>query len=124
MHLIVEPAAEVPWESAGEVVTAEATIDKSPTDEAGWHRVEAAGAMIVEAGNLLLLPGRDNGREDWRLFVQSMSARGHEVMQAALARDKEALFQAGADLYSACVACHQVYVIPQAEAAARAPAGT
>jgi cytochrome c2 len=30
-------------------------------------------------------------------------------MEAAAAQDKEAFFQAGAQLYSVCTACHQAY---------------
>jgi len=110
MSHVIEPAAEVPWDSAGEIVTIDGTEDLAPRDEEGWHRVEAAGATLVETGNLLLLPRRDRGTEDWRQFSRSLSAMGHKVMSAAEAKDKDALFQAGADLYSVCVACHQVYV--------------
>lgn len=111
MSHVIEAAAEVPWDSAGEVVTAEGVEDLAPTDDEGWLHVEAAGATLVEAGNLLLMPGRDPGKDDWKEFSKSLSATGHQVMAAAKARDKEALFQAGADLYSVCVACHQAYVI-------------
>ncbi len=110
MSHVIEPAAEVPWDSAGEIVTVDGTQDLAPTDEEGWHHVEAAGATLVETGNLLLMPGRDRGTDDWRQFSGLLSARGHQVMSAAQAKDKDALFQAGADLYSVCVACHQVYV--------------
>lgn len=111
MSHVIEPAAEVPWDSAGEIVTAEGIEDLAPADPEEWHHVEVAGATLVEAGNLLLLPGRDPGKEDWRQFAKSLSAMGHKVMTAAEAEDKDALFQAGADLYSVCVACHQVYAM-------------
>jgi hypothetical protein len=111
MTHVIEAAAEVPWDSAGEVVTAAGVQDLAPTDEEGWIRVEAAGAMLVEAGNLLLMPGRDRGTGDWKQFSKSLSAMGHEVMAAAKSKDKDALFQAGADLYSVCVACHQAYAL-------------
>ncbi len=111
MSHVIEAAAEVVWDSAGEIVYAEGVQDLAPTDEEGWHHVEAAGAMIVEAGNLLLLPGRDPGKADWKQFASGLSAMGHKVMHAAKAKDKDALFQAGADLYSMCVACHQVYAL-------------
>lgn len=111
MTHVIEAAAEVPWDSAGEVVTAEGVEDLAPIDDEGWMHVEAAGATLVEAGNLLLMPGRDPGRDDWKEFSKSLSAMGHRVMMAAKAQDKDALFQAGADLYSVCVACHQVYAL-------------
>ena len=111
MTHVIEAAAEVPWDSAGEVVTAEGTRELAPVDDEGWYRVEAAGATLAEAGNLLLLPGRDPGKADWIQFSRSLSAMGHAVMAAAQARDKDALFQAGADLYSVCVACHQGYAL-------------
>ena len=110
MRLVIEPAAEVPWDSAGEIVTAAGVEDLSPTSEEGWHHVESAGATLVESGNLLLLPGRDPGKADWQQFSRSLSVMGHRVMVAAQAQDKDALFEAGADLYQVCVGCHQVYV--------------
>ena len=38
-----------------------------------------------------------------------MSTVGLTAMQAARDQDKEAVFQAGAQLYSVCTACHQAY---------------
>jgi cytochrome c551/c552 len=35
---------------------------------------------------------------------------GRQAAIAAEAKDSEALFQIGADLYQACVACHNVYM--------------
>jgi mono/diheme cytochrome c family protein len=111
MTHVIEAAAETAWDSAGQIVTAEGEQDLAPVDDEGWYHVEAAGATLVEAGNLLLLPGRDPGKEDWQAFAKSLSLMGHRVKDAARARDRDALFQAGADLYSACVACHQAYAL-------------
>jgi len=111
MTHVIEAAAETAWDSAGEVVTAEGEEDLAPVDDEGWYHVEAAGATLVESGNLLLLPGRNPGKEDWTAFSKSLSLMGHRVKDAAKARDRDALFQAGADLYSVCVACHQVYAL-------------
>ena len=35
---------------------------------------------------------------------------GRNALEAAEKKDAESLFQIGADLYQACVACHNVYM--------------
>ncbi len=109
MNLVLEPAADVVWDSAGYIVTIEGETNLAPTDEEGWLRVQAAGGTLVEAGNALMLPGRHDGQADWLEFSAAISATGMQIIAAGEAQDQDAVFQTGATLYSVCVACHQVY---------------
>ena len=115
MLWILEPAAEVIWDSAGFVITAEGETDLSPTTEAGWDLVRNNAALVAESGNLLMMPERSMGPE-WVAYAQAMIGAGRGVMAAAEVRDAEALFDAGGDLYQTCRACHTQYMVPIAQA--------
>jgi cytochrome c2 len=58
---------------------------------------------------MLALPGRAEDNDAWIIYSQGLSEAGVLAMEAAAAQDKEAFFQAGAQLYSVCTACHQAY---------------
>jgi hypothetical protein len=119
MSWILEPAADVIWDSAGWVTTAEGEQDLAPVDAEGWAAVRNAAAVVAESGNLLLLPGRAPDLDDWAEYSRGMIDMGRRVMAAADAQDADALFEAGGQLYNVCVACHQRYWIT--DAPTRAP---
>lgn len=109
MAHVVEPVADTIWKSAGWVEDAvDGYYELYPTDDEGWLRVHDHGAMIVEAGNLMMLPGRARDGA-WMTYSEATSTVGLSIMRAAEAQNKEDLFQAGAQLYSVCTACHQAY---------------
>lgn len=109
MAHVLDPAADIIWRSAGEIVTEAGTESLVPTDDEGWHEVEFGAATLIEAANLLMLPDRAPDREDWQEFALGLASMGQRAMAAAEAQDGEALFAAGADLYQVCLACHQQY---------------
>lgn len=108
MEWVLEPAAEVIWDSAGFVITAEGEEDLSPDSEAAWERVTWAAATLGESGNLLMLPGRAAG-DDWVEYAQGLVSAAEGALQAARARDAQALFDAGGHIYQVCRACHNQY---------------
>ncbi|MDO8908363.1 MAG: hypothetical protein Q7W55_07675 [Pseudohongiella sp.] len=109
MAHVVEPIADTLWKSAGWILDEnEGYYELYPTDDAGWENVHNHGAMIVEAGNLMMLPGRAVDGA-WMTYSEAISTVGGRIMTAADAQNKEDLFQAGAQLYSVCSACHQAY---------------
>lgn len=110
MHLVVEPAADVLWDSAGWIMTLEEEYSLVPTDDEGWFAAESAAGIIIESGNLLKLPERSAERAaTWIDYSTEMSEQGKLAWQAVLDRDGEALFQVGASLYQSCVQCHDEY---------------
>lgn len=109
MNYVLEPAADILWASGGWVMDASGYEELYPTTEEGWDFVHADSAVIVEAGNMLALPGRALDNDAWMIYSKGLSDAGILAMEAAAARDKEAFFQAGAQLYSVCTACHQAY---------------
>ena len=115
MEWILDPAADVLWDSAGFIITAEGETDLAPTMDEGWARVRNSAAVVAETGNLLLMPGRSAGT-DWVAFAQGLTGAGEVAMAAAEARDATALFDAGGQVYQACRACHEQYLVPLEEA--------
>jgi hypothetical protein len=108
MNLVVEPVADTLWDTAGWVLSDAGYEELYPTTDEGWEFVYNQSAMIVELGNILALPGRAQG-DTWLRYAQAMSEVGEIAMHATAAQDNEAYFQAGAQLYSVCTACHQAY---------------
>jgi hypothetical protein len=110
MNLVLEPVADSLWKSAGWILDeTEGYYELYPTDDEGWETVRNQAAMIVEAGNAMMLPGRAIEQGAWRTYSQAMSSVGLTAMRAAREQNEEDLFQAGAQLYSVCTACHQAY---------------
>ena len=66
--------------------------------------------VIIESSYLLTKPDRSRGRKDWIIFSEMLEPIGRNALEAAEKKDAESLFQIGADLYQACVACHNVYM--------------
>lgn len=108
MEWVLEPAADVVWDSAGTIITAQGRQELAPTTDEGWEDVFRAGASLSEAANLLMLPGRPAG-DDWMEYSRALSGTGRLVMAAARAQDADALFDAGGRVYQVCRACHNQY---------------
>jgi mono/diheme cytochrome c family protein len=115
MQWILEPAAEGIWDSAGTIITADGRTELAPTTDAGWDDVRKHATILAEAANLLLLPGRAAG-PDWIAYAQALRTTGRQALAAAQARDADALFDAGGQIYQACVACHTQYWVPAGDA--------
>ncbi len=109
MALVLEPAADILWDSGGWVMDASGYEELYPTTDDGWAYVRSQAAIVVESGNSLALPGRAEDNDAWMIYSEGLSEAGVLAMEAAAAQDKEAFFQAGAQLYSVCTACHQAY---------------
>ena len=110
MAWILDPAADVIWNSAGTIITAQGHQELAPITDEGWAKVLHAAATLTEAGNLLMMPGRAAG-DDWVEYAQGLTAAGQLAIKAAQDQDDEALFEAGGRLYQVCRACHNQYWI-------------
>ncbi len=109
MNLVLEPASDILWDSGGWVVDASGYEELYPTTDDGWDYVRAQAAVVVESGNMLALPGRAEDQDAWMIYSEELSSAGMLAMEAAATQNKEDFFQAGAQLYSVCTACHQAY---------------
>lgn len=109
MALVVEPVADTLWSTAGWVLSDAGYEELYPTTAEGWDFAHKQSAMIIEIGNMLALPDRVEGRDNWLTYSQALSTVGEMAMKATAEQNKEDYFQAGAQLYSVCTACHQAY---------------
>ena len=122
MGHVIDPAAYGYWKGSGVEVTAAGDRDLSPTTEEGWEALESAAAALIEAGNVLQLPGRGRSPDaDWNGFAQQLTQRAVAAKAAAQHHVKKAVFDEGGRIYEVCTACHAQYVIgPQLKATGRA----
>lgn len=111
MYWLVEPAADGVWDSAGFILTEEGEEDLQPTDQAGWDAVRNSATLVAEAGNLLMMPGYRADEGDWVEYAQGLVRTGLIAREAALAKDADALFDAGGAIYNVCRACHSKYIV-------------
>jgi hypothetical protein len=107
MESMFDPSADVIWESVGTIVTADGTFERAPQTDEEWGTVRAAAIALAESGNLLMLPQRTGGSEEWVKLSQAMIEQSLRAVKAAEAKDKDALFNIGADIYESCVNCHK-----------------
>lgn len=117
MAHVIDPAAFMFWRGSGYEMTEAGERDLSPTTPEGWKTVEDGAAIVAEAGNMLMLPGRARAPEaEWNKLSKLLTERALEAKAAAEKQDKQAMFDTGGRLYEVCVACHQKF-IPMDQAA-------
>ena len=110
MTWILDPRADVVWGSVGTVVTDKGEEKLVPKTDAEWNEVRDAAATVAEITNLLMLPPHVRDQGDWASMARKVIEKANKCVEAAEAKDAEALFTDGGDLYLACVACHAKYI--------------
>ena len=122
MGHFVDPAAFMYWKGSGYEITEAGERDLSPTTDEGWDVLVTGATMLVEAGNILQMPGRTRAPEaDWNKYAQLLTERALIARAAAEKHDKKAVFDEGGRVYEVCVACHEQFVI-QPDIKANGPA--
>ena len=109
MDPMLDSAAEVFWDSAGFIDTYEGTTDLSPTTDEGWQRISDAADNIDQISAQLREERYSLNRPAWIQLSSGLVDAAERGRRAALDRDADELFEAGAQLYQVCVACHQAY---------------
>jgi plastocyanin len=143
MVSIIDPEADVLWNSVATIVSATGTEEREPRTDEEWAAIRRSAIQLVEATNLLRIPGRhvakpgeksENPRielepetiekmivEDPRTWT-SLVNRLHDAVVPALnaieAKNVKGLFDAGDHMEQACEACHQQYWYPPSHAPA------
>jgi hypothetical protein len=82
-------------------------LTRTPTTTAEWGVLEGQALMLAESANLLMMPSRARGREQWIADAQLLLDVGEAALEAAQNRDVDALDQLNDPLYRSCVTCHQ-----------------
>jgi plastocyanin len=143
MTSIIDPEADVVWNAVATIVSLTGTEEREPRTDEEWTAVRRSALQLVEATNLLRIPGRQVARpgeksenprielhpetiqkliaEDpitWTKLVDRLHDAAVPALRAAEAKDAKGLFDAGEHLEHACEACHQQYWYPPAHASA------
>lgn len=137
MAHVVDPTADALWASVSVVTDARGTLEKAPRTDEEWAAVRGYAIQLVEASNLLQMPGRpmarpgekphypgielefdeiggliDADRTAWSNLAHSLHDKSTAVLKVIDVRDAEGLRDAGEALYEACESCHKKYWFP------------
>lgn len=109
MDPLLNDASEVFWDSAGFIDTYEGTTDLTPTTEEGWQKVLDAADEITRLSEVLQEERHSLNRDAWNVLSASLVDAADRGRVAVANKDGAELFEAGAQLYQVCVACHQTF---------------
>jgi hypothetical protein len=136
MDSFVDPGADYIWDSVATTVTAKGSVEKYPRTDEEWKELRRRAIQVMEAANLLLIPGRrvanPGDPSDPRIELPpdriealinqdraSFTQRAHAlydsmvpVLQAIEAKDRHRLMDAGDAIDVACESCHLKYWYP------------
>jgi hypothetical protein len=109
MESTVHPSAEVVFDSVGTIISFSGVEEIAPKSEEEWANVQHSALTLAEAGNLLMMPGRAKSDSEWMKLAQGLINVGLLAHKAAKAKNPEALFEAGGQIYETCLRCHSRY---------------
>lgn len=137
MLSLIDPSADVVWEAVTTVVSADGIVEKVPQSEEEWINVRGGALRLVEAANLLVVPGRhvarpgekseapgvelepeemeariNKDRPGWNARAKGLRDASLEALQAIELKDAQKLFEVGDRLEMACEHCHSNYWYP------------
>ncbi len=126
----IDPAADFIWASVGTVITKAGRQDRRPHTAEQWAELRRRAITLVEATNLLVMPGRriaihefpsagpgvlsspeierklNTDRASFNAFALALRTVSLKVLAAVDTRDVAALSENGEALDEACEACH------------------
>ena len=82
-------------------------LTRTPTTTAEWGALEGQALMLAESANLLMMPSRTRGRDQWIEDAKLLLDVGEAALRAAQDKDVEALDALNDPLYQSCITCHQ-----------------
>jgi hypothetical protein len=137
MQSVVDPNADVVWLAVTTVQSAKGTVETKPKNDEEWTKVRHGAVALMEAANLLMVPGRHVARPgeksetpgvelepsemealinkdlgSWRKRAHGLHEAGVAAIQAIDAKDADKLFEVGEQIERACESCHSQYWYP------------
>src|SRR5262245_4589407 len=137
MQAVVDPSADDVWLSVTTVASKAGTVETVPKTDEDWARVRHGAIRLVEASNLLIIPGRHVARPGekseapgvelepnemealilkdipgWRNRAKALHEAGLAALKAADAKDPHGIFEVGEQIEEACENCHRNYWYP------------
>jgi hypothetical protein len=148
MDSMVDPGADVLWESVATTVSIKGIEELQPRTDDDWKTVHRNAVMLVEATNLLKMDGRhvakvkeksenpgielepeqmekliNDDRPAFIKFAQGLHDAAMPALKATEDRNPTALLDAGEPIDKACENCHLKYWYPLSEQAQKAKEG-
>ena len=145
MDSTVDPSADFLWDSVATVVTAAGTEERAPRTDEEWTNVRRRAIQLIEATNLLQVPGRhvakpgeksenpgielgpeeietviNQDRATWIKFAHGLHDAVMPALNAIEAKNVQALSDAGELIDTACENCHLKYWYPNQEESLKA----
>jgi cytochrome c556 len=136
MKSIVDPSADVVWNSVQSVADERGLVDIAPRTDEEWQNTRMGAIRLVEATNLLLIPGRHVGapgekseaedelepaqmeelinkdRQAWYKRVSALHDAAEKTLRAIDKKDANEVFVLGDQIEHACESCHTQYWYP------------
>jgi len=136
MNGLVDPAADTIWNSVATTITTKGKVEKSPHTDEEWATVRGSAIQLLEASNLLQIPGRhvakpgqrneqgielqpeqietiiNQDRQAWITLAHSLHDAATLALNAADAKDPAKVLESGEQIDNACERCHQQYWYP------------
>ncbi|HEY9462168.1 MAG TPA: hypothetical protein VIR54_03715 [Vicinamibacterales bacterium] len=137
MQSVVDPNADVVWLAVTTVQSNKGTVETKPKTDEEWTKVRHGAVALMEASNLLMVPGRHVARPgeksetpgvelepsemealinkdlaSWRKRAHGLHEAGAAAIQAIDAKDADKLFEVGEQIERACESCHSQYWYP------------
>jgi hypothetical protein len=134
---IVDPAGDMVWDSVSTVIDKGGLHETVPTTDEDWGKVRNGVVTLIEASNLLMIPGRAMARPGeksvapgvelepaemeelvkkdpagWQQRARALHDISVDVLKVVDAKDVQKLFDIGEDLDKACENCHRQYWYP------------
>jgi hypothetical protein len=130
MRYEVDIPADALWNAVGTVTTRDGTVERRPQTDAEWESLRRSAVLLVEATNLLVMPGRkvslapfpsdgpgvlssqaiqqrlDVHRAEFNAHALALRAVASSELGAINTRDADALGALGEAMDAACEACH------------------
>jgi len=137
MDAIVDPSADVVWESVATIVNTNGIEDRAPRTDEEWTNVRRGAIRVLEGTNLLMMPGRhvarpgeksetpgvelepeeieaniNKDRQKWNRLAKGLHDASLVALQAIDAKNAQAVVDAGEKMDMACENCHTTYWYP------------
>jgi hypothetical protein len=137
MLYMIDPAADQVWQAVMTVESAKGTVDTVPRNDEEWNVARRGAITLMEASNLLMMPGRHVGRAgdkseapgvelepaemeanilkdlpEFHKAALGLHKAATDALAAINARDSQKLFEIGEEVERACEHCHSRYWYP------------
>ena len=110
MQAVIDPMADVIWESAGAVITADGVQEIAPKNQEEWTHLRNSAVALAESGNLLMMSPRAKDDQEWMRLSQALIDTAMGAAKAAEGRRPDDVFNAGGEIYAVCSNCHSKYM--------------